>query len=94
MKKGHFFMIIGASGVGKTFVQKKLLNNNQKLKKLVSHTSRPKRDSEVNNEDYYFISKDEYLKMYKNNEFIMHYEYTPNNQFYGTSKKEVLLYNI
>jgi len=90
MKKGHFFMIIGHSGVGKKLIQDKLIENIDNLFKIVSHTSRDKRPNEIEGEDYYFISKNEYLKMYKNKEFIMHYEYKPNNQFYGTSRVEVL----
>jgi len=79
-------IITGPSGVGKNTIIDSL------AKKLeftfsVSHTTRPKRVSEVNGKDYYFISKQEFQSMINNNELIEFEEY--GGFSYGTSRKEL-----
>ena len=88
--KGHFFMIIGPSGVGKGDLIKFVLKEIPSLQKAVSHTTRNIRKNEKDKVDYYFISKKEYIKMLNNDEILMHYEYGANNEYYGTSKKEII----
>ena len=53
----------------------------------VSHTTRPKRVSEVNGKDYYFISNEEFQNMINNNELVEFEEY--GGFAYGTSRKEL-----
>ena len=79
-------IITGPSGVGKNTIidalSKKLHFNFS-----VSHTTRPKRVSEVNGKDYYFISNEEFQNMINNNELVEFEEY--GGFAYGTSRKEL-----
>lgn len=65
--KGRIFVISGPSGSGKTTLLVRLLGKNKRLKKIfaksVSFTTRPKRQGEVEGRDYFFISKDEFLRL-------------------------------
>lgn len=54
------FVLIGESGSGKSFIQKKLMENG--MSKVVTYTTRPKRVNEINNIDYHFVSQ----KYFKN----------------------------
>jgi guanylate kinase len=53
----------------------------------VSHTTREKRETEREGEDYYFVSKDEFQKLIDVNSFI---EWAVvHGHHYGTSKREI-----
>lgn len=63
------FVLNGPSAGGKTMVLEALLEKNLGLEKLVTVTTRKPRTSpvkEVHGEDYYFITKEEFLKMKEN----------------------------
>lgn len=79
-------VITGASASGKTETAKELTKL-YGIVKVVTHTTRPIRVGEVNGVDYFFVTKDEFLKLKKENAFVETTEY--NNNYYGTSKKEI-----
>ena|SRR5437868_15534582 len=98
MKKSNLLVIIsGVSGVGKNEVMKRLLTypelNGQKL---ITTTTRSPRVGEIDGQDYYFVSREEFIKGVANNQFLEYIEY--NNNYYGTSlnslKKGLLTKNI
>ena len=65
-KKGLLIVISGPSGVGKGTVRKALFNRpGHNLVYSVSMTTRLPRTGEVNGEDYYFVSLDEFHKQVK-----------------------------
>ena len=70
--------IVGASGSGKSSLLEQLVTP-----VLVSHTTRKKRENEVEGEDYYFVSEQEFKKL----NFIE--EVTFAGRRYGLSHKEV-----
>ena len=73
------------SGVGKTTITKKLQQKYSNFKLSISHTTRPPRSNEVDGVDYHFVSKDQFKKLIKDNEF---YEYAKIfENYYGTRKK-------
>ena len=98
MKESNLLIIIsGVSGVGKSEVMKRLLTYPElNIQKLITTTTRPPRTGEINGQDYYFVSREEFLKSIKNNQFLEHIEY--NNNYYGTSlnslEKSLLTKNI
>lgn len=57
------------------------------LHEIVSCTSRPKRENEIDGINYYFHTKDSFEKMIKNNEML---EYTIfNDWYYGTGLESI-----
>ncbi len=87
MKKGKFIVISGPSGVGKGTICNKLLNELNAWYS-VSTTTRKPREGEVNGINYYFVTKDEFLKKIDEGEFLEYNYY--NENYYGTSKKTVM----
>ena len=88
--KGSLFIVSSPSGGGKTTLIRRLLANppGQPLHFSVSHTTRSRRDGEVNGREYHFVSVAEFQKMASQGDFLEHNEVHGN--FYGTSKAEVL----
>ncbi len=89
MDHKKLFVFSAPSGSGKTTIVKHLLNNTDlPLSFSISATSRDPRGEEVDAEDYYFLSVDDFKGKIKNKEFLEFEEvYTDN--FYGTLKTEV-----
>lgn len=82
MKK-TLFAIIGEAGSGKDYLVKELTRQYPEyFCPLISYTTRPKRDNEINNIDYYFISELEFKNLIKNNEFLEHTSFR--GWYYGT----------
>ena len=84
-KKGLLIVFSGPSGVGKGSVRKRFfekMSNN--LYFSVSMTTRQKREGERDGVDYFFVSKDKFLREIDNNNFLEYNEYVGN--YYGTPK--------
>ncbi len=87
MKSFSIIVISGPSGVGKTCLYKRLLSDFESLQFSISATTRSPRPNETDGVDYYFISREEFLKKIKNNEFVEWAEVYGN--YYGTLKTEI-----
>ena len=85
MKK--LFVISGSSGVGKGTVIKKFLENNPNFKLSVSCTTRQKRPGEEQGVNYFYLTRDEFMKAVDAGEFLEWAEFSGN--CYGTNKKFV-----
>ena len=84
----QLIIITGPSGVGKGTVVKEILNmDDSKLWLSISATTRNARNGEINGEHYYFLSKDKFKQMIKDNLFIEWAEFAGN--FYGTPLKSI-----
>ena len=79
-------ILVGHSASGKTSVANDLIKR-YGFKKFITYTTRKMRVGEVNDVDYHFVSKDEFLKMVNDNEFIETMEY--NDNYYGSSYRDV-----
>ena len=89
MNNSKFIVIAAPSGSGKTTIVNKLLKEkNLNLSFSVSATSRAPRNNEVDGLNYFFLSKDEFLKRIENNEFI-EWEEVYENAYYGTLISEL-----
>ena len=87
IKDGMIVILSSPSGAGKTTLVKKIsLENNFQIS--ISHTTRPPRTKEIEGEDYFFVSKDKFKILIKNNEFLEYAEVFEN--YYGSSKKTVI----
>ena len=86
-KRGILFVVSGPSGCGKDTVIQELMKKRKKLWLSISCTSREMRPGEINEKDYYFLSKDEFEDKIKNDELLEYAEYAGN--YYGTPKKYI-----
>jgi guanylate kinase len=88
--RGSLFIVSSPSGGGKTTLIRRLLASppGEPLRFSVSHTTRPKRDGEVDGREYHFVTAAEFEKMARHGDFLEHNEVHGN--FYGTAKSEVL----
>ena len=85
--KGNLFIITAASGVGKTSLVKALLKDKSTLMASVSYTTRLPRESEIDGQDYFFVTHDDFKRMQANNLFLETAEC--HGHMYGTSKENV-----
>lgn len=86
-KSGILMVLSGPSGVGKGTVVNKVLESNINIKLSVSATTRKKRAGETDGVNYYFYSKEEFLKLCEKGEMLEYAQYCGN--FYGTPKKPI-----
>jgi guanylate kinase len=76
------FTVTGPSGSGKTTIFRSILNN-----ELLSFTTRPMREGEVNGVDYLFISKEEFDELYEDGVLAEWTEY--DGRYYGLTMEEI-----
>ena len=63
-------------------------SNENRFQQAIPHTTRAKRENELEGRDYYFVTKDEMSKQIENQQFIEAGQFSDN--LYGTSIKAVL----
>ena len=81
-------VVVGPSGVGKDTVMLKLLEKfPNKFKKGTTHTTRQMRQGEQEGVNYYYVSKEQFLKLKDENKLVENNFY--NNNYYGLSKMEL-----
>jgi guanylate kinase len=86
-KKGKLVALSAPSGAGKSTIAKFLLERNPDFKLSISATTRPPRFTETHGVDYYFMSKEEFLKRVERGEFLEYEEVHGN--YYGTLKATI-----
>ena len=69
-QSNKIIIISSPSGAGKTTLCKLLLKKMNNINLSISYTSRSQRLNEVNGKDYYFVDKNEFNKLKKQNYFI------------------------
>ena len=82
--KSVLMAISGPSGVGKGTIVKKFLERRKEVGVSVSCTTRAPRTGEVNGKDYFFITREEFLRRKDEGGFLEWDEHFGN--FYGTPK--------
>jgi guanylate kinase len=84
---GQLIIISGPSGVGKSTICRRLVQEYDNVCLSVSVTTRPKADNEVEGRDYFFFSPDEFQKRIEQGRFLEYAEVFGN--MYGTLKENV-----
>ncbi len=87
MADGILFVLSGPSGVGKGTVLDKLLEDYHDVKYSISATTRAPRAGEVDGEDYFFKTTEQFQKIEAENGFIE--SALVHNNYYGTPKEYV-----
>jgi guanylate kinase len=83
-------VLSGPTASGKTTIVNLLMQESPvKLVKAISATTRPRRKGEVDGEDYYFLTQEEFETRQKNDEFLECEQVHGLGYWYGTLKSEV-----
>jgi len=88
LKKGLLIVLSGPSGAGKGTVCKALLEKEKNLKLSISATTRKPRKNEIEGENYFFTSVDNFQNMIENNSLLEWAKVYDN--YYGTPTDFVL----
>ncbi len=82
----HLFVISAPSGAGKTSLVKALLRRLPALRVSISHTTRPRRSTEENAREYYFVGNADFDRLVADGAFLEHARVFDNQ--YGTSRHQ------
>jgi guanylate kinase len=81
------YVISAPSGAGKTSLVKAALERDPRLRLSISYTTRPKRPTEENGRDYFFVDRTTFDAMVQSGAFLEHASVFDN--LYGTSRDQV-----
>jgi guanylate kinase len=87
MPRGKLIVVSAPSGAGKTTIVKAILSRYPSMMFSVSATTRPKRETEVEGKDYFFLQRADFEKRIAAGELVEFEEIYGN--LYGTLKREV-----
>lgn len=73
--------LVGKAGTGKDTIVDIVCKLSDKVNRIVSYTSRPQREGEIEGKDYYFITKEEFLQKIVYEEMLEHTQF--NGWYYG-----------
>ena len=86
--KHSLVVVSGPSGVGKGTIVKTLVKRREDVVESVSCTTRAPREGERHGREYFFLSKEEFLKRVDEGDFLEYDEHFGN--YYGTPKDFVM----
>lgn len=87
-ERGLLVVISGPSGVGKGTIRKALFDMpDNNFCYSVSMTTRKPRIGEVNGVDYFFVSREEFVRAIENDEMLEYAEFV--GEYYGTPRKYI-----
>jgi guanylate kinase len=87
MIRGHLIVVSAPSGSGKTTIVRAMLAKHPSMLFSVSATTRPKRETEIDGKDYFFLTRAEFERRIKAGELVEWEEIY--GDLYGTLKSEV-----
>ena len=80
--------LTGASASGKDFLLNKVLESNKDIKPIISFTTRPQREGEVDGVEYNFITLEQLTELY-NNDKVVEYNTIHGVWYYGITKDSI-----
>lgn len=87
MTKGTLYIVSAPSGAGKTSLVHAILETVPEVVVSVSHTTRRKREAEVDGRDYHFVDHQRFQQMIDRGDFLEHASVFGNS--YGTSRQHI-----
>jgi guanylate kinase len=84
---GELWVVSAPSGAGKTSLVRALLERDPTLKFSTSYTTRPRRSSELDGRDYFFVTEQRFLEMEREGAFLEHARVF--DHWYGTGREHV-----
>ncbi len=88
LSKGFLLVLSGPSGSGKGTVSQALMSKRDDIVFSISATTRKPRPTEVNGENYFFLTQEEFERMKENGEFLE--SAFVHTNYYGTPRKFVM----
>jgi len=85
--KGRVVIVSGPSGVGKSTICREIIKRLDYVYLSVSVTTRPKSEAEINGQDYWFVSEEEFREMIDKGLLLEYAEVF--GHLYGTPKDKV-----
>ncbi|KAK0157672.1 hypothetical protein PV328_011382 [Microctonus aethiopoides] len=76
-------VLIGPPNIGRHELRQRLMQDSERFAAAIPHTSRPRKGSEVDGQDYHFISRSQFESDILCRKFVEHGEYE--KAYYGTS---------
>jgi guanylate kinase len=86
-RAGRLWVIAAPSGAGKTSLVRAVLEREPSLRFSISYTTRPRRASEVDGRDYFFVAEPQFLQMVRDQQFLEHARVF--DHWYGTGREHV-----
>src|SRR3989338_4594144 len=77
----------GSTSSGKTTLVNYLLNEFPKFSRIITYTTRPPREGEIQEKDYYFLTRFKFQEQIQSGQILEWFEYADN--LYGTGKQEI-----
>lgn len=87
MSKGLLLVLTAPSGCGKGSLRRALLAEDKNIRFCPSVTTRPPRPGEIDGEDYFFLTKEEFMGRKERGELCEHALVYGN--YYGTPRKDI-----
>lgn len=81
------FVLIGRSGSGKSSIEKMVSELRPDFFRIISDTTRPKREGEIRGQDYHFVTEDFFINGIENGDYLEYTNY--NNWYYGINKRYI-----
>ena len=85
--RGRLIVVTAPSGAGKTTLVREMMRRRPQLAFSISYTTRPRRDSETDGEDYCFVAEAEFEAMRSRDAFLEFARVF--DHWYGTSREHV-----
>ncbi|CAB0033137.1 unnamed protein product [Trichogramma brassicae] len=80
-------VLIGPPNIGRHELRQRLMQDSEKFAAAIPHTSRPRKDTEIDGQDYHFISRQQFEADILGRKFVEHGEYE--KAYYGTSVEAI-----